>query len=127
MQIIILGFAGLIAGFVIPYGRKIGESVSVKLPVINWEPENLFIPGLILLFIGFVNNIIGFFVGVIGYQKIDEIGTYDGIVFLSSLFFVQAGFILWVALFRRNKLDFKAVLIAGILLSTSLSKSFVFR
>ena len=36
---------------------------------------------------------------------------------------MQAGFLLWVALFRRNKLDFKAVLIAGILLSTSLIKA----
>ena len=123
MQIIIIGFAGLIAGFIIPYGGKIGQLISRKLPVLNWESDNLFIPCLILLFLGFVNNIIGFFAGVIGFQKLDEVGSYDGIIFLSSLFFVQAGFLLWLALFRRNKVDFKAFLIAGILLSTSLIKA----
>jgi hypothetical protein len=72
--------------------------------------------------LGFFNNIVGFFFGVIGYQKIAEASSYDGLIFLTTLFWLQASFMLWVALFRRNKVDFKAVLIGGIFSATALIK-----
>lgn len=123
MVIAILGFSGLSIGFFIPFGKTIGSRISTSLPTLDWDDERVIKPGLFLLALGFVNQIIGFFLGLVGYQKMQEIGTYDGLIFLTTLFWIQASFILWVALFRRNKLDFVTVSIGAALIITSLIKA----
>lgn len=123
MLLIILGFAGLTIGFMIPYGKSAGNYVGSKLPVLDWDAEALFFPGIILLVLGFTNNVIGFFTGILGFQRLEQINSYDGLLYLSSLFYIQGALILWMALFRRNKLDFYAVAVGGLLISTALVKA----
>ncbi|CAN5718966.1 hypothetical protein BH20ACI4_BH20ACI4_00170 [soil metagenome] len=123
MVIVILGFAGLTAGFFIPIGGKVGQIISRFLPDWKWDDDNVIFPGLFLLILGFLNNILGFFVGVIGYQKIEETGSYDGLIFLTTLLWIQGSFMLWVALFRRNRWNFKALAIVALLVATSLLKA----
>jgi hypothetical protein len=121
---VMLGFASLSAGFYLPFGRKLGEIIGKKLPDWNWKPEQLFKPGLILLCLGLINTIAAFGLGILGFQKVAEINSYDGIIFLLSLFWLEASFLLWLCIFRtEKKLSFNHYLVIGLLLFTSLTKS----
>ncbi len=120
---IALGYAGLSIGFLLPFVRKAGQNISRRLPDWNWQADRLILPGLILLTVGWANNILAFSFGVLGYQKVAEIGQYDGFVFLLTLFWIQGTFILWMVIFRTKNLTFNHYLIIALLLITSLAKA----
>lgn len=121
--IAMLGFAGLTIGFFLPVGRILGENIKNKLPTPNWKIENLYFPGLVLLNFGIFSTTFAFVVGVLGYQEGDAIGTYDGLIFLTTLFWLEASFLLWLLLFKRKKLDILTLVIAGIVIVISLVKA----
>ncbi|MGI8639523.1 MAG: hypothetical protein ACR2MG_06170 [Pyrinomonadaceae bacterium] len=118
-----LGYGGLALGFLLPYGKKIGDKINDRLPDWHWKPENVFLPGILLLAIGVGNSIVAFGAGILGYQKVAEVGAYDGLIFLLTLFWLEAGFLLWLSIFKVKKLNFNHILIIGLLLTTSLTKS----
>ncbi len=118
-----LGYGGLTLGFFFPYGKKIGETISRKLPVWNWKPESVLLPGVLLLAIGWGNNIIAFTLGILGYQKVDQIGEYDGLIFLLTLFLLEASFLLWLCIFRAEKLNVHHYIILGLVLTSSVVKA----
>lgn len=123
MIIVMLGFVGLTVGYFLPFGRIAGEKIGNVLPKWEWKTEHLFTAGFILLVIGLVNTVIGYVSGVLGYQKLEEVGIFDGILFLMTLIWLEASFLLWLILFRRNKLDYKAVLTALVLVITAFAKA----
>ena len=120
---IALGYAGLSIGFFLPFVKKIGTKIRGRLPVWEWNSEKLLIPGLILLAIGWANNIIAFVFGVLGYQRAEEIGQYDGLLFLLTLFWIQGSFILWLSIFRTKRLHFQHYAVIAVLLMTALVKA----
>lgn len=120
---VILGFLGLWVGFAAPIGKKAGNTIGRWLPEWNWTPQQILKPALILLIIGLTNTAIGFAYGFLGYQKVAEIGTYDGVIFLLSLFWLQATFLLWLYIFRSKKLSATHYLVLALLLVTSFTKS----
>lgn len=120
---VMVGYAGLTLGFYLPIGKRIGEMISRRLPVWNWSSQQIFKPGLILLGLGLANTVLAFSVGLLGFQKVEEIGAFDGLLFLLSFFLLEGSFLLWLAIFRTNKLNFNHYLILGILILTALSKS----
>lgn len=123
LMYVVVGYLGLIAGFALPLGRRMGEMVSRRLPSWDWPTEKIAMPGLILLGIGLANTILAFTMGIIGFQKVDERGLFDGIVFLLSLFFAQASLLLWLYVFRHTKLGLTQVVVIATLLITSLGRS----
>lgn len=123
MMIVILGYSGLAIGYFLPVGRIIGNKLGNILPQWNWDSERLRLAGFILLAIGFFNTIVGYFSGVLGYQKLAEIGAFDGIIFLMTLLWLEASFLLWLLLFRRNVLDVTAVFTGAILIISALAKA----
>lgn len=120
---IALGYAGLSIGFFLPFVKKAGANISRRLPAWEWRADRLLIPGLILLTIGWANNIIAFGFGILGFQRVGEIGQYDGLLFLLTLFWAQGSFILWMSVFRTKHLDFRHYVVIGLLLATSLAKA----
>jgi len=120
---VILGYGGLTLGFFFAYGKKIGEKIERNLPVWNWKPESVVLPGVILLAIGWANSIVAFALGILGYQKVDQIGEYDGLIFLLTLFWLEASFLLWLCIFRAEKLNISHYLALGLLLATALTKA----
>lgn len=118
-----LGYAGLALGFFLPFGRKLGEKIKYKLPSPNWKDENLYFPGLVLLNFGIFTTTFAYVVGVLGYQSAGDIGTYDGLIFLTTLFWLEASFMLWLLLFKRKKLDALSILVAGFVIVISLIKA----
>ena len=117
-----LGYAGLAAGYLLPVGTKIGGWIAPLLPQADYDPEAHILPGQILLLSGVVNTIAALILGRFGYQKAVEFTSYDGLIFFTTLFWVQASFILWFVVFRRRKWDITAAFIVTLLLATSLIK-----
>ena len=123
MVYIMLGYGGLTVGFYLPVGRKIGEALSRKMPVLRWTPEQVIKPGLMLLALGLGNTIWAFSVGLLGFQRVEEIGMFDGVIFLLTFFWLEASFLLWLSIFRSERLNFYHYLVIAILLATSFTKA----
>lgn len=100
---IAIGFLSLSLGFFIPYGEKIGTAISRKLPEWDWSPSKLVMPSLVLLAIGFSLNISAFVGGTLGFQKLDQIGTFDALQYFLTLIIVEASFLLWMIIFKSQK------------------------
>lgn len=120
---IAVGYGGLTLGFFLPFAKPFGEKIKQRLPAWEWRADKLLVPGVCLLAIGWANNILGFSFGILGYQKLEEIGQYDGLIFLLTLLWTQGSFILWLSIFRTAKLNFNHYLVIGLLLATSLAKA----
>lgn len=123
-----LGFAGLILGFVLPVGKKVGEMLSRRLPVWDWKPNEILMPGVLLLGVGILVSTSAFTAGVTGYQRGSLLETFDATLIFFAYFVPVSSFILWYAIFSAEKrtLHFKLVaclLIALIPYSTLLSGS----
>ncbi len=118
-----LGYGSLALGFLLPYGKKIGDKIDVRLPKWNWKPENIFLPGVLLLCVGVGNSVAAFGLGILGYQQVAEVGAYDGLIFLLTLFWMEASFLLWMSIFKVKKLNINHLLIIVLLLGTSITKS----
>ena len=120
---VMLGYGGLILGFYLPFGRFVGSKIENWLPKWKWDNFQLLIPGVILLALGLVNTIFAFINGILGFQKVEEIGAYDGIIFLLTLFWLEASFLLWLCVFRSERLNVNQYIIIGLLIFTSLLKA----
>lgn len=118
-----LAFTGLSVGYMLPFGGKVGNFISTRLPRADYEPRAFVIPGLFLLSLGVLNTVIAFAIGLFGYQKGDEINSYDGLVYLTTLFWMQASFLLWLVIFRQRSIKLAYVPIMALLAITSLSKA----
>ena len=123
MQIIMLGYAGLAVGYFLPIGEKAGELAETYLPIANYEVDSFRVPGLVLLALGIVNSILSLFLGLFGFQRGAEIGTYDGIIFLTTLFWMEASFLLWFIIFRTKKFDLNSYITVALLIVTAASKA----
>jgi hypothetical protein len=120
---VLIGFLSLMLGFSLTWARKAGQKIAAHLPEWNWTPEQIIKPALVLLAIGTANTFLGFVYGFLGYQVTEDIGTYDGIIFLLSLLWLQASFLLWLAIFRAPQFGISHLLIIVALVATSFTKS----
>lgn len=123
IQLIMLGYAGLAIGYFLPIGKRAGEYLASYFRKTVYTDESYVIPGIALLGIGILNSAISIVSGLFGFQRGTDIGTYDGIIFLATLFWLQASFLLWFILFRRRKLDTRAFVLAAILVGSAISKA----
>jgi oligosaccharide repeat unit polymerase len=121
--LIILGFAGLSIGYFLPVGKKIGIWFAGWLPTMDYKPSSYTIPGLLLLGLGILNSILALVLGIIGFQKADEINSYDGLIFLTTLFWMQASFLLWYLVFRKKHVNATSVIVIVLLVVTAVSKA----
>ena len=120
---VMLGFIGLTVGFFLPYGKKAGDKIFNWLPKWNWKSNQIIIPGLLLLLVGLANTVIAFTAGLLGFQRVEEIGAFDGLLFLLTLFWLEASFMLWLCVFRAKRLNVNYYIIIGIVLVAAIIKS----
>jgi hypothetical protein len=111
-----LGFGGMALGFFIPPAQKFGKYLSTRLPAWDWEPREMLLPGVLLLAVGFFLSLVSLALGVIGYQRVDTIGDYDGLVYFLSLVSNFASFVLWFSLFKSRRWNAYYWIVLGILL-----------
>lgn len=122
VTLVALGYAGLALGYLLPIGSKVGGWIASWLPTTDFSPDSYVIPGQILLFSGVMNTLVTLILGRFGYQRAIEFTSYDGLIFFTTLFWVQASFLLWYVVFQRKKWDFIAGFLVAVLLATSLVK-----
>ena len=123
LVLIMLGFAGLSIGYFLPVGHWIGKTIEHYLPKRDYEPSAYVVPGLALMVLGFSNFLLAIFLGVLGFQRAEELNSYDGIVILTSFFWLQASFLLWYIVFREWRITTQNLMIIGLLLVTALGKA----
>ncbi|KXK06939.1 MAG: hypothetical protein UZ17_ACD001000254 [Acidobacteria bacterium OLB17] len=121
--IIIMGYAGLAVGYFLPLGLHIGAFIDRHLPKVDFAPESYSIPASVLLFLGIANTVLALGLGLIGFQRASEIGTYDGLIFLTTLFWLEASFVLWFIIFSKQTFDFRSATLLVLLAATALSKA----
>ena len=117
-----LGFSGLAAGYLLPIGAKFGSLVAPRLPEADPSPNSLILPGILLLLSGVMNSAFVLIMGRFGYQRATEINSYDGLIYLTTLFWVQASFLLWSIIFRQKKWNILILPILFLLFLTGLTK-----
>ncbi|MEO6486077.1 MAG: hypothetical protein ABIO54_11320 [Pyrinomonadaceae bacterium] len=117
-----LGFIGLSAGYLLPIGSGVGRYIAKKLPIANFSNSSLIIPSAFLLVLGVFNTVIAFGMGIFGFQRLEQAKIYDGLIFMTTLIWIQATFLLWVIIFRQNKWSLTFVPVLTLLLGTSLVK-----
>jgi hypothetical protein len=120
--LVALGFAGLSVGYFLPIGAKTGAFIGRLLPQANYPPSKYVGPGIVLLALGIFNTIFAFVLGVFGYQKVDQITEYEGLISLAMLFWMQASFLLWNVIFRNKGLSVINVILFILLTITAISK-----
>jgi hypothetical protein len=118
-----LGFAGLSLGYFSPIGKLAGATVSSYLPARDFNSSALLVPGLFLLLLGTLNTFAALGMGVIGYQRADIVDAFSGILFLTTLFWMQGSFILWYVIFRRGTVDLRSLSLFGLLMAATIAKA----
>jgi hypothetical protein len=121
--VIAVGHAGLVLGYFFPLAHKFGKYLGKFMPEGNTDPSAAFLPGFLLLAVGMINTVVGIIFGIIGYQLVDEISSYDGILYLTTLFWMQATFFLFYAVFKIGKVDLKTVLVVILVGGTAILKA----
>jgi hypothetical protein len=119
--LVALGFAGLSVGYFLPIGERIGSMIGERLPSSDHPLRSYVAPGILILVLGVINTAVAFAIGLFGFQRKNEFSQYDGLIYMTTLFWMQGGFLLWYILFRKRKLDLGAAPIVLLLVSTSLA------
>jgi hypothetical protein len=97
------GFLGLIVGYALPFGKYIADKLEPRLPKWQWAPENVWIAGILLLLAGIGFNVLGFIQGIMGFQRVTEIGIFDGLLFFLVTLLSEGSMLLWLAIFGVKK------------------------
>lgn len=121
--LIMLGYAGLALGYFSPIGVRLGTSVSGYLPSKDFEPSSLLTAGVVLLLLGTLNFVVALGLGVIGYQKTDFVESYSGLLFLTTLFWMQGSFIIWYILFRRGDYSLRSLAVVAFLFVITVARA----
>lgn len=100
-----IGFGGVILGFILPIGKMFGDSLEKALPKWEWSLGHTWVAGYLLVIAGTGVNIMGFVNGLLGFQRIDQVEAFDGLVFFLLTMFFQGYFLLWYALFKTPRKD----------------------
>ena len=100
---IAIGFLGLTAGFFIPIGRVLSDFVEPRLPKWRWKPEQVWLPGILLLVMGIAFNVLGFVQGLLGYQRNIEVNIFDGLIFFLLSVLAEGTVLLWLFVFSTKQ------------------------
>ncbi len=98
-----IGFLGLIAGYYLPIGRLLAESLESKLPAWDWKPDNVWVAGVLLLLIGVGANALAFLQGLVGYQRAEAADVFDGLISFLLIVLTAGTVLLWLAIFSTKK------------------------
>jgi hypothetical protein len=124
MLLICLGYAGLAAGYFLPFGSAAGRMAGDYFNISSNINESAFtIPGILLIALGMLNSGVALALGVIGYQGSKEVTSYDGLIFLSTLFWLEGTFMLWYVVFRTGRFTSRTYAVIGVLVATSIFKA----
>lgn len=120
---LIVGFLGIVAGFAVPFAKKIGSGISKRLPAWELSDQSARNGGVILLCLGLLNVSIAFVVGALGFQTPEEGSNLAGLSLMSTLFWYQASFLLGLFIFRSERIRSSTLMILGVLVVTAITNA----
>ncbi len=100
---ITVGYLSVVVGFYLPFNRFFAQKVGELFPDWDWSPDDVWLPGLVLMGIGVGFNVVGFIQGVLGFQRVDEIGIFDGLIFYLTSIYTIGNLLLWIAIFESKE------------------------
>lgn len=103
LMYVAIGYLGLTAGYFLPVGKIFGKVLEKRLPNWDWQPSQVWLGGILLVAAGFGINIISFLRGIIGYQKVDSVETFDGLLIFLLTLLAEGNILLWLAIFQTKK------------------------
>ncbi len=121
--LIMVGFGTLALGYFSSLGFKAGILIERYLPSRDYQASAMVVPGICLLLLGIFNSIGALILGVIGYQRAVAFESYDGLVFLTTLFWMQGTFLLWYTIFKQRTLNIQTFVIMVLLFTASIIKA----
>ncbi|CAN5706063.1 hypothetical protein BH24ACI3_BH24ACI3_06100 [soil metagenome] len=113
-----IGFMGLTAGYFLPIGRWGAESITKFVPKWNWRPDQIWIPGIILVLLGFAINILGLIQGLLGFQRNIDIGAFDGLLSFLFIILTAGTVLLWLGIFAAKEKTGMYYVVLLVLLAT---------
>jgi hypothetical protein len=113
---IAVGFLALTAGFYLPVGQFLADTFEKRFPKWNWKPEQIWLPGVLLLFAGVAFNALGFVEGLLGYQRNVGFSVFDGLLFFLLFVLGEGTVLLWLAVFSAKERGFVFYLVIVLLL-----------
>ena len=116
---VIVGFLGLVAGFAVPIGRRVGNRIGHMLPEWQLTETTARNGGLLLLVLGLLNIGIAFLFGALGFQTPEEGSSLGGVILMSTLFWYQASFMLGLYIFRSERMRADSFVILCVLVLTA--------
>jgi len=120
--VVAVGYAGLTVGYFLPAGSWLGSRMSRSLPDVGMREADMLMPALVLFGLGIVNTTIAFLMGIGGYQNA-EMSSYNGLIYLTTLFWVEGSFLLWSIIFRAGRRLPGRLLLVALLVITALIKA----
>ena len=102
LMYVVLGYAGVVAGFYLPINKFVVNKLDAYLPTKKWELDDLWLPGILLVFSGLIINILGLLQGLLGFQRIDEVGAFDSLVVFLTVIFTIGYIMLWLGVFTTK-------------------------
>jgi len=111
-----VGFLGMTIGFYLPVGQFVTKVIETRLPIWNWTPEQVWLPGIMLLFAGVAFNALGFVLGLVGYQRNVGVNVFDGLLLFLLFVLGEGTVLLWLAVFGTKQRGFAFYLIVVLLL-----------
>ncbi len=116
LSYVVLGYLSIVAGFYFPVNKVLLARIEGILP--DWElsPEDVFLPGVLLMAFGIGFNILGFVQGVLGFQRIDEFGLFDGLLFFLTIIYTIGNLLLWLAVFQTKSRNGLFYVLIGLLI-----------
>lgn len=98
-----IGFIGLTIGYFLPLGRIFAETLEKRLPAWDWKPDNVWGAGLLLLVIGIGSQALAFIQGLIGFQRVETVDIFDGLISFLLIVFTAGVTLLWIGVFSAEK------------------------
>lgn len=123
VSLIIFAFIGLTVGYYSPLGVALGKRIKSFLPKRDYHPRAFSAPGTVLLLLGTLTTFLAIAIGISGYQKDHMIASYDGLIFLTTLFWLQGGFLLSYTILTRRDIDFQTILISSFFILMSIIRA----
>jgi hypothetical protein len=118
---VMIGYGCLSIGFFLPWAPRVGRWLNRKLPEWKLDNRDIPIPSTLLLIVGIGTVIVSFIQGLFGYQRAEDIPSYEGLLFLVTLFWIEGSFLLWLYIFRTR--GFLRYVVGGTLLTITLVRS----
>jgi hypothetical protein len=102
---VVLGYYGVVAGYYLPIGKYVTGLAEKYGPSWEWQLKDVWFPGLLLVLAGVGLNILGLIQGLLGFQRVDQIGLFDGVLVYLSVCFTVGTILIWIGIFKAERKD----------------------